>query len=322
MPDNTPPASVATEATLGVNTESMDQDQQAKAIKYCSPPPASWIPTMFPCLTGHECVETKMASSTTLYLEIGAGIVLMIIIVLIVYFSTNKLHEYYHANAIKSNMNLNVPCEAAGLILFERYVDLPGDFFNQSPIAAKRGLWESTGLQSEDIDIFTYYSYIEKIGDRDTMLYVEFLKADREDISSRRHLFKWTITKKFETLSCQTCGDTHHRRWVRTKWLAPEKEDYVYLDPVRFPIELPGLCLHVRIALRNDPSLLNRVRLAAAFAINFLYIHPFSNGNGWVARIAVSWLLEGHTVVPVPLSGDRVVYLDCVGESKVQPYIP
>ncbi|RKO88327.1 fido domain-containing protein [Blyttiomyces helicus] len=108
----------------------------------------------------------------------------------------------------------------------------------------------------------------------------------------------------------------------RTKWLAPAKEDFVYLDPVRVPIELPRLCFDVQIALRNDSCLLNRVRLAAAFATNFLYIHPFSNGNGRVARLAVSWLLKGHTVVPVPLYGDREVYLDCLRDSRVQPFIP
>ncbi|RKO93882.1 hypothetical protein BDK51DRAFT_32820 [Blyttiomyces helicus] len=96
----------------------------------------------------------------------------------------------------------------------------------------------------------------------------------------------------------------------RTKWLAPAKEEYVYIDPVRLPIELPRLCFVVQIALRSDSSLLNLVRLAAAFAINFLYIHPFSNSNGRVARLAVSWLLQGHMVVPVPLYGDREVYQD------------
>ncbi|RKO87119.1 fido domain-containing protein [Blyttiomyces helicus] len=106
----------------------------------------------------------------------------------------------------------------------------------------------------------------------------------------------------------------------RTKWLAPAKEDYVYLDPVRVPIELPRLCASVRAALCNDSSLLKRVALAAAFATNFLHIHPFSNGNGRVARLAVSWLLQGHTVVPVPLyanGADQEVFLECVQESRI-----
>ncbi|RKO88328.1 hypothetical protein BDK51DRAFT_32415 [Blyttiomyces helicus] len=104
--NKTLPASVATEANLGVNTELMEYTPQAAfnyayavmqpgstatesdQILYETPPPTGWIPTMSPCPTGHTCLvpigvetdkvivqlETKTAYPTTLYLPIGAVI--------------------------------------------------------------------------------------------------------------------------------------------------------------------------------------------------------------------------------------------------------
>ncbi|RKO87930.1 hypothetical protein BDK51DRAFT_28653 [Blyttiomyces helicus] len=75
---------------------------ESNKILFETPPPVGWIPTMSPCPTRQTCLvpsgvetdkgiiqlETKTSSSTTLHLEIGAGILLlMCIIALIVSFS-------------------------------------------------------------------------------------------------------------------------------------------------------------------------------------------------------------------------------------------
>jgi Fic family protein len=87
----------------------------------------------------------------------------------------------------------------------------------------------------------------------------------------------------------------------RTRWAAPSQEEWVYLDPIRVPESLNLLCRDVRRALENETGLVNRVKMAASFMTNFLHIHPFSNGNGRVARLCVSFLLSETSVVPVPL---------------------
>jgi Fic family protein len=56
------------------------------------------------------------------------------------------------------------------------------------------------------------------------------------------------------------------------------------------------------------------IKIAAEFLNRFLYIHPYSNGNGRVARILTSYLLSRVSVVPVSLTegSQRQTYLDCL----------
>ncbi|POW03380.1 hypothetical protein PSHT_11686, partial [Puccinia striiformis] len=75
----------------------------------------------------------------------------------------------------------------------------------------------------------------------------------------------------------------------------------------------------------NNHHLGYRVRLAASFMTNFLHIHPFSNGNGRVARLAVSWLLADITIVPIPLtsSNGRQHVLEALRDSRhLTPFTP
>ncbi|KAA1066654.1 hypothetical protein PGT21_021426 [Puccinia graminis f. sp. tritici] len=93
----------------------------------------------------------------------------------------------------------------------------------------------------------------------------------------------------------------------RTNWCAPAHEDWVYLGPHLVEPALKLLCTHVRRALEmdNNNNLSYRIQLAASFLTNFLHIHPFSDGNGRVARLAVSWLLADLTIVPIPLTSKQ-----------------
>ena len=61
------------------------------------------------------------------------------------------------------------------------------------------------------------------------------------------------------------------------------------------------------------------VKLGAQFLSRFLYIHPFSNGNGRVGTILLSYLLSNFSVLPVSLyikNAGRGVYLSCLRESQ------
>jgi len=115
---------------------------------------------------------------------------------------------------------------------------------------------------------------------------------------------------------------------LRTKYMAPAGEDWIYLAPHLVPKALDTLCYNVRKALAKTDStdLLGRIRIVASFMTNLLHIHPFSNGNGRVARLAVSWLLEDITIVPIPIiasESGRVVYLDALRDSRhTTPFLP
>ena len=59
--------------------------------------------------------------------------------------------------------------------------------------------------------------------------------------------------------------------------------------------------------------------ISAQFLSRFLFIHPFSNGNGRTARILVTFLLSGVAVVPVSLylnKNGRDIYLNCLRQSQ------
>lgn len=61
-------------------------------------------------------------------------------------------------------------------------------------------------------------------------------------------------------------------------------------------------------------------QIASKFLVEFLRIHPFSNGNGRTARILLSILLKNFTIIPVPLLSPKYcnndVYLDCIQEAQ------
>ena len=67
-------------------------------------------------------------------------------------------------------------------------------------------------------------------------------------------------------------------------------------------------------------SLADTLILVAVFFSEFLFIHPFSNGNGRVARLLVNHLLRHHTNVPFSLFTDvngRTTYLKVLEEAQL-----
>lgn len=119
----------------------------------------------------------------------------------------------------------------------------------------------------------------------------------------------------------------------RTNWAAPSQENWMFLVPEKIPENLDRLCVDLRKELEDEfkneldeNCLVRRVKIAANFLTQFLQIHPFTNGNGRVARLLISWLMADLSVVPVPLLttiSSRHTYLDCIRDSRrSSPFVP
>ena len=92
----------------------------------------------------------------------------------------------------------------------------------------------------------------------------------------------------------------------RVKDTKPAGEDMLYLKPIYIKQEL-------------DDLFKKTAMISAQFLSRFLFIHPFSNGNGRTARILVSLLLSGISVVPVSLylnTNGIDIYLECLRQSQ------
>ncbi len=64
--------------------------------------------------------------------------------------------------------------------------------------------------------------------------------------------------------------------------------------------------------------------LGSYFFSQFLLIHPFSDGNGRTARLLLSMLLRGYTIVPVSLyyMSDRSKYIGVLEERRSGESMP
>jgi fido (protein-threonine AMPylation protein) len=106
----------------------------------------------------------------------------------------------------------------------------------------------------------------------------------------------------------------------RVKPAKPAGENFEYLNHMDIQKELDHLFkITVQHARTNSEKLDYIIKIAAQFLSRFLYIHPFSNGNGRVGRILLSYLLSSVSVVPVSLylnTNGRDIYLKCLRQSQ------
>lgn len=119
----------------------------------------------------------------------------------------------------------------------------------------------------------------------------------------------------------------------RTKWAGASQEQYVYLAPQKIEKKLVKLCRNVCEEVGNEDQsashqdlLVGRIKIVATFLTEFLQIHPFTNGNGRVGRLLISWLMADISVVPVPLlvnERKREIYLECIRDAqRTTPILP
>lgn len=69
---------------------------------------------------------------------------------------------------------------------------------------------------------------------------------------------------------------------------------------------LEELLFELRKEMLKGTSL---IKISALFLKKFLYIHPFENGNGRLARVLVSIILKPISKYPCPIISDRQKYL-------------
>ena len=105
----------------------------------------------------------------------------------------------------------------------------------------------------------------------------------------------------------------------RNRPAKPAHYDFEYLNYTEIDNKMIKLFKNARDKLNSDLSLNEKIKLGAKFLSKFLYIHPFSNGNGRVGRLLLSYILSSSCVVPVTLfssNKDNDDYLDCLVESR------
>ncbi|CAG8672362.1 5645_t:CDS:1 [Ambispora leptoticha] len=113
----------------------------------------------------------------------------------------------------------------------------------------------------------------------------------------------------------------------RTRYVMAAQENYVYLAPNLIENRIEELFRQCREKFgKEELELDEAIKFGACFLTHFLYIHPFMNGNGRVARVLLSYLLSKFTVVPLSLyTGTRTrdLYLQCLRESRYhEPFLP
>lgn len=114
----------------------------------------------------------------------------------------------------------------------------------------------------------------------------------------------------------------------RTNQASTSNISYQYCKPEEISEKINKLFKETKILLLNDKlkNLESRIKIASMFFTIFLDIHPFSNGNGRVARILLSLILSENCCIPVSLNclkEYRDVYLKCLVESRINNnYVP
>ncbi len=102
----------------------------------------------------------------------------------------------------------------------------------------------------------------------------------------------------------------------------PVGENFHYLAYDQIPCEIKRLFKNTRREIdgcKGSPrsqKIEKLIKIGSQFLNTFLYIHPYSNGNGRTARILVSYLMSSISIVPISLTeGTRQeTYLRCLQE--------
>ena len=103
----------------------------------------------------------------------------------------------------------------------------------------------------------------------------------------------------------------------RTTVAAAHGFPIIYERPTKITASLDSLLAQFRSVFGKLPTIGTALTEAAVFFASFLLIHPFGNGNGRVARLLASLLLEPFVVVPLILNDTREDYLRLVHAAQL-----
>ena len=102
---------------------------------------------------------------------------------------------------------------------------------------------------------------------------------------------------------------------------------YEYIHPEYISIQMSILIERTQVLLKEHYKQIEpTIKLAALVFTHFLHINPFSNGNGRVARLLLSYIISSVSVVPISLYSERISrrdYLECLSVSRqTEPFNP
>jgi fido (protein-threonine AMPylation protein) len=126
---------------------------------------------------------------------------------------------------------------------------------------------------------------------------ISHILQDSLVVEQLQHQFTPTLAKKIDVLIGN--GVFCNAGCYRTTDAKPSGYDYFYFPPTEIESEMDKLFRTVCEKMRDKNA--KWYNVASRFFIRFLYIHPFSNGNGRTARILLSALLVKHAIIPLSL---------------------
>ena len=87
----------------------------------------------------------------------------------------------------------------------------------------------------------------------------------------------------------------------RQKGARPAGASHRYLPPKEIKPRLAALVSFIGESVAQSKSDIELLCIASLFLAEFLFIHPFSNGNGRTARLITNFILKKEFLVPFPL---------------------
>lgn len=136
--------------------------------------------------------------------------------------------------------------------------------------------------------------------------------------------FTPSLAKQLHTLVGDGLIDDAGR--YRTKHVMAAQESLVYLSPALIEKKMDLLFSECRERFgKTRLSIEEAIKYGSCFLVHFLYIHPFINGNGRVARLLISYLFLKYTGAPFSLyngTNSREIYLQCLREARQYPIQP
>lgn len=107
----------------------------------------------------------------------------------------------------------------------------------------------------------------------------------------------------------------------RVKEASPSGHFYFYKSSYKIESSLDSLCNSVLYLLGKDNNVKELVQIGGDFLGDFLDIHPFSNGNGRLGRLLLSYIMFRISIVPLPLNvhgnkPSREIYMNILEQAR------